>query len=158
MMTLLWSTLEMLSWGSAPDLLRYNLKAVRGYLLKEDFQFFGGYVSPHWAGKFLDTWCGRTMRSRIERMKKVARMLRSRRELLLNWFRAKRTISSGVMEGLNNKLKLTTRKSYGFGTFRVAEIVLYLTLGDLPEPECTHQFPSDEGFFARWQRSNQPET
>lgn len=26
-------------------------------------------------------------------------------------------------------------------------------LGDLPEPECTHKFPSDEGFFARWQRS-----
>lgn len=122
------------------DLLRYNLKAVRSYILKEDFQFFWGYVSPHWAGKFLDAWCGRVMRSRIEPMKKVARMLRSHRELLLNWFRAKKTISSGAMEGLNNKLKLTTRKSYGFRTFRVAEIVLYHTLGGLPEPECTHKF------------------
>lgn len=74
--------------------------------------------------KFLDPWCGKTMRSRIEPMKEVARMLRSHRELLLNWFRAKRTISSGVIEGLNNKLKLTTRKSYRFRTFRVAEIVL----------------------------------
>jgi transposase len=61
--------------------------------------------------KFLDAWCGRTMRSRIEPMKKVARMLRSHRELLLNWFRAQKTISSGVIEGLNNKLKLTTKKS-----------------------------------------------
>jgi transposase len=121
-------------------LLRCNLKAIRSYLLKEDFQFFWEYVSPEWAGKFLDHWCQRTMRSRIEPMKKVARMLRSHRELLLNWFRAKKTISSGAIEGLNNKLKLTTRKSYGFRTFRAAEVALYHTLGNLPEPECTHRF------------------
>jgi transposase len=122
------------------DLLRYNLKAVRSYLLKEDFQFFWEYVSPYWAGIFLDRWCKRTMLSKIEPMKKVARMLRSHRELLLNWFRAKKTISSGVIEGLNNKLKLTTRKSYGFRTFRAAEVMLYHTLGDLPGPKCTHRF------------------
>jgi hypothetical protein len=46
------------------------------------------------------------MRSRIEPMKKVARMLRSHRELLLNWFRAKKQISAGVVEGFNNKAKL----------------------------------------------------
>jgi len=122
------------------DLLRYNLKAVRSYLLKEDFQIFWLYVYPYWAGRFLDTWCTKVMRSRIEPMKKVARMLRSHRELLLNWFRAKKAISSGVMEGLNNKLKLTTRKSYGFRTFKVTEIMLYHTLGNLPEPECAHKF------------------
>ena len=122
------------------DLLRYNLKAIRSYLLKEDFQFFWTYVRPHYAGVFLDRWCKRTMLSKIEPMKKVARMLRSHRELLLNWFRAKGTISSGVIEGLNNKLKLTTRKSYGFRTFRATEVALYHTLGDLPEPEWTHRF------------------
>jgi transposase len=122
------------------DLLRYNLKAVRSYLLKEDFQFFWDYISPFWAGEFLDLWCKRVMRSRIEPMKKVARMLRSHRELLLNWFRARKTISSGVMEGFNNRLKLTTRKAYGFRTFRAAEVALYHTLGSLPEPEWTHKF------------------
>ena len=122
------------------DLLRYNLKAVRSYLLKEDFQFFWTYVRPHYAGVFLDRWCRRTMLSKIEPMKKVARMLRSHRDLLLNWFRAKGTISSGAMEGLNNKLKLTTRKSYGFRTFRATEVALYHTLGALPKPEWTHRF------------------
>jgi len=122
------------------DLLRCNLKAIRSYLLKEDFQFFWEYVSPHWAGVFLDRWCKRTMLSKIEPMKKVARLLRSHRELLLNWFRARGTISSGVMEGFNNRLKLTTRKSYGFRTFRATEIALYHTLGALPEPEWTHKF------------------
>jgi len=122
------------------ELLRYNLKAVRTYLLKEDFQFLWDYRSPSWAGKFLDRWCTRALRSRIEPMKKVARMLRKHRPLLLNWFRAKKRISSGVVEGLNNRLKLTLRKAYGFRTFEAVEVALYHTLGDLPEPEWTHEF------------------
>jgi transposase len=85
------------------DLLAYNLKAVRAYLLKEHFQFLWDYRSPHAAGQFLDRWCTRTMRSRIEPMKKVARMLRRHRSLLLNWFRAKGQVSAGTVEGFNNK-------------------------------------------------------
>ena len=73
-------------------------------------------------------------------MKKVARMLRKHRPLLLNWFRAKKRISSGVVEGLNNRLKLTLRKAYGFRTFEAVEVALYHTLGDLPEPEWSHEF------------------
>ena len=122
------------------ELLRYNLRSVRSYLLREDFQFFWTYVSPTWAGRFLDRWCTRTLRSQIEPMKKVARMLRSHRELLLNWFRAKGTISNGTVEGFNNKAKLTTRRAFGFRTYRAVEIALYHTLGALPEPETTHRF------------------
>ena len=44
------------------DLLRYNLKTVRAYLLKEAFQQLWDYSSPSWAGKFLDEWCRQTMR------------------------------------------------------------------------------------------------
>jgi len=122
------------------ELLKYNLKSVRAYLLKEDFQGFWDYVSPAWAGKFLDRWCTRTMRSRIEPMKNVARMLRRHRELLLNWFRARGTVSAAAVEGLNNKLKVTTRRAYGFRTFRALEVALYHTLADLPQPTPTHRF------------------
>ena len=122
------------------DLLRYNLQTVRAYLLKEDFQQFWRYTSPTWAGKFLDFWCGQTMRSRIEPMKKIARTLRAHRALLLNYFKAKKEFSSGVVEGLNNKAKLTMRRSYGFRTFRILELALYHSLGKLPEPELTHEF------------------
>ena len=122
------------------DLLHYNLGTVRAYLLKEDFQQLWEYSSPTWAGKFLDEWCRQTMRSRIEAMKKVARMLRSHRQLILNYFRAKKQLSSGVVEGLNNKAKLTMRKSYGFRTFRITELALYHALGKLPEPQLTHRF------------------
>lgn len=122
------------------DLLRYNLKSVRAYLLKEDFQQFWEYDSPTWAGKFLDQWCTQVMRSRIEPMKKFARTLRGHRELLLNYFRARKRFSSGVIEGLNNKAKVTMRKAYGFRTFRATEIALYHALGKLPEPQLTHRF------------------
>ena len=122
------------------DLLRYNLKTVRAYLLKEVFQQLWDYNSPTWAGKFLDAWCQQVMRSHIEPMKKIARSLRQHRELILNYFWGAKLISSGVVEGLNNKAKVTMRKSYGFRTFRVLELALYHSLGKLPEPNSTHDF------------------
>jgi transposase len=65
-------------------------------------------------------------------------LLRNHRELILNYFRAQKLLSSGVVEGLNNKAKVTMRKSYGFRTYRVLELALYHSLGKLPEPESTH--------------------
>jgi len=122
------------------ELVAINLKTVRAYLLKEDFQRFWGYKSLWWATKFMDDWCKRTMRSRIEPMKKIARMLRSHRSLILNYFRAKEQIALGAVEGLNNKAKVTTKKAYGFKRFEVIKLALYHTLGDLPEPKVTHRF------------------
>ena len=113
---------------------------MRAYLLKEDFQQFWEYNSPTWAAKFLDDWCGQVMRSRIEPIKKVAKTLRGHRELILNYFRARKQFSSGIVEGLNNKAKLTMRKAYGFRTFRITEIALYHALGKLPEPHAAHRF------------------
>ena len=105
------------------ELLQYNLRSVRAYLLKEDFQFFWNYKSAYWAGAFLDRWCTRSLRSRLDPMKKVVRTLRAHRALLLNWFRAKGAFSSGTVEGFNNKAKLTMRKSYGFRTYRALGFV-----------------------------------
>jgi transposase len=59
---------------------------------------------------------------------------------LLNWFRAKRQLSSGVVEGFNTKAKLTTRKAFGFRTCHALEVALYHTLGALSEPQLTHRF------------------
>ena len=122
------------------ELLAFNLKSVRAYLLKEQFQQLWDYDSPTWASKFLDQWCRDVMRSRIEPMKKFARTVRTHRELLLNYFRARKQFSSGVIEGLNNKAKVTMRKAYGFRTFRATELALYHVLGKLPEPKLAHSF------------------
>ena len=122
------------------ELMQHNLRAVRAMLLREWFDDFWHYRSVDWAGAFLDEWCVQVMRSRLEPMKQVARMLRRHRPLLMNWFRARGEISAGIVEGFNNKAKLTTRKAYGFRSYRCLEIALYHTLGQLPEPESTHRF------------------
>ena len=122
------------------DLLAYNLKSIKAYLLKEELNLFWEYVSPHWAGKFLDLWCTKVMRSKIEPMKKMGKSLRKHKPLILNWFRAKKAFSSGIVEGLNNKAKLATKKAYGFKTLECAKIALYHQMGALPEPPTTHRF------------------
>ncbi len=122
------------------ELVRYNLRAVRAHLLREEFQLFWGYVSPFWAGTFLDRWCTKVLRSRLEPMKKIARSLRSHRTLILNWFRAREQISLGATEGMNNKLKVITRRAFGFRTYGAVETALYHALGKLPEPPLTHRF------------------
>jgi transposase len=121
-------------------LLASKLATARAWELKEVFQHFWTYSSPLWASAFLDYWCQRAMRSRLEPIKKVARMLRAHEDLLMNWFRAKGEISSGAVEGLNNKIRVVTRRSFGFRTYKAMEIALFHTLGRLPEPESTHKF------------------
>jgi transposase len=121
-------------------LLASKLATARAWELKVAFSDFWKYKSVTWAGAFLDYWCFRALRSRLEPMQKVARMLRAHEPLILNWFHAKGEISSGAVEGLNNKIRVVTRRSYGFRTYDAMEIALYHNLGRLPEPESTHRF------------------
>jgi len=123
------------------ELLKLNLRTVRAYLLVEDFdQPFYDDKSPGWADKFLGAWCTKVLRSRIVLTKKVAKMLRSHAPLILNDFRAKKQLNSGMVEGLNNKLKRVTRKSYGFRSAETLKIALCHALGDLPTPPLAHRF------------------
>lgn len=122
------------------SLLSSKLATARAWVLKESFEHFWTYKSFLWGGAFLDFWTERAMRSRLEPMKRVARMLRSHEALILNWFKAQGEISSGPVEGLNNKIRVVTRRSYGFRTYKAMETALYHNLGRLPEPESTHQF------------------
>lgn len=127
--------------GQLGRLLRAKLDTARAWALKDLFEHFWTYKSPRHAGDFLAYWTWRALRSRLEPMKKVARMLRTHEALLMNWFKARGEVSSGAVEGLNNKIRVVTRRSYGFRTFDAMEIALYHTLGRLPEPgEFTHRF------------------
>lgn len=117
-----------------------GLASIRAYWLVAAFEHFWSYTSATWAGKFLAGWCQRVRRSRLKPLKKVAESLLQHQTVLLNYFRARKAISGGVIEGLNNKVKLTFRKSYGFRTDKAREIALYHVLGKLPEPQVNHRF------------------
>lgn len=122
------------------DLLQYDLKSIRAYLLKESFQAFWAYTYPAWAERYLTLWCNRAMRSRLDPMKKFVKTVRNHQDLMMNWFRAKKAYSSGAVEGLNRKINLVTRKAYGYKNYDVMKTALFHTMGALPEPEMTHRF------------------
>lgn len=122
------------------DVLQYNLKTVRAYLLKESFQLFWNYKSAFWAEWYLKKWCNRAMRSKLDPIKDFVKTIRRHQPLILNWFKAKKQYSSGVVEGLNRKVNLVTRKSYGFRSYEVLKIALFHTTGSLPEPSLKHTF------------------
>jgi len=132
--------------GKARDklnaLVNSKLATARAWTLKEAFNHFWTYKSVQWAGGFLDVWTTRAMRSRLKPMKRMAKMLRRHKGLILNWFKAKKEISNGPTEGMNNKIRVVTRRSYGFRTYAAMEVALYHNLGRLPEPEdgSTHRF------------------
>lgn len=132
-----WTSTER---GRMNRLRTCGLASIRGYWLVAAFEHFWDYVSPTWASKFLGAWCQKVRRSRLQPLIRVANTLQEHRELLLNWFRAKKLYSGGVIEGLNNKVKLTFRKAYGFRTDEARLVALYHALGKLPEPQLTHKF------------------
>ncbi|MBN2528404.1 MAG: transposase [Deltaproteobacteria bacterium] len=100
----------------------------RACLLKESFDAFWTYTSSFWAGWYLDKWCAREMKSRPGPIKKFVGTLREHKELPLNGPKAKKEISSGVVEGLNTNVKLALRKARGFKSYHVAETALYQDL------------------------------
>ena len=122
------------------DVLQYRLKSVRAYQLKESFQLFWNYESPYRAQWYLEKWCARAMRSRLDPIKDFVRTIRAHQPLIMNWFKAKKQFSSGIVEGMNRKVNLVTRRSFGFRSYEVLKIALFHTMGDLPEPEFTHRF------------------
>lgn len=122
------------------ELLQYNLKTVKSYLLKKELLRFWTYKSPFWARLFLEQWITKTMRSRIEPMKGIARSFRQHLPLIVNWFVMKGKLSTAPVEAMNGLARLTMRKSCGFRSYKNLELALYHNLGDLPMPELTHKF------------------
>jgi transposase len=116
------------------------LKTVRAYLWKEKFDLFWQMETPAAARAYLRDWCKRANLSRLPPLKKFIKTMRAHEDLLMNWFEAKKLFSSGAVEGMNRKVNLITRKSYGYRSYEVLQISLFHTLGHLPEPERTHRF------------------
>ncbi len=105
-----------------------------------NFQRFWEDQRLNYADKFLENWTTRTLQTDMESMKKVAQMSRKHNPLIKNWFKAKRRLSSGAVESLYLKAKLTMKKAFGFRTLKCLQIAIYHVLGKLSEPERFHRF------------------
>ena len=97
------------------DLYQANLKTSRAWALKESFAAFWDYRYPKSAERFFDAWTTRAMRSRIEPIKSVVKMLRRHRAGLVNY--AKHRITNAAAEGFNSIIQTIKANARGFSSF-----------------------------------------
>jgi len=114
-------------------LVRSNSPLVRAYYLKEDFQRFWDYLREGSAAQHLKQWLWWASHSRLEPFKAFARMIRDHLDGILAWTRLR--ISNGALEGMNNKVKLVSHRSYGFRNDDRYMEAVYHNCAHLPLPE-----------------------
>jgi transposase len=113
-------------------LVRWNAPLVRAWYLKEAFQLFWTYKQPWRAQQHLSKWIHSAMRSKLEPFKKFAQMLRSHLDGILPWTKIR--ISNGAVEGMNNKIKSISHRSFGFRTAENFIAAIYHCCARLPLP------------------------
>jgi transposase len=113
-------------------LVRWNAPLVRAWYLKEAFQLFWTYKQPWRAQQHLSKWIHSAMRSKLEPFKKFAQMLRSHLDGILPWTKIR--VSNGAVEGMNNKIKSISHRSFGFRTAENFIAAIYHCCARLPLP------------------------
>lgn len=102
----------------------------RAYEMKEQFRaIFAGDLTRDEAAELLDRWCARAQRSRLAPFIKSAKTMRHRRDRILNAI--EHGISNGRVEGLNTKVRLITRRAYGFHSADAALALVMLGAGPI---------------------------
>jgi transposase len=126
-------------WNLNPDqkerlstLVRWNAPIVRAYYLKESFQLFWDYKQCKRAETHLQKWMTSAMRSRLDPFKRFVRMLRSHLDGVLPWTRIR--LSNAAVEGMNNKIKSISHRSFGFRTAANFIAAIYHCCARLPLP------------------------
>jgi transposase len=89
-----------------------NLKTSRAWTLKEMFRNWWLYRSPGWARRYFERWYSWAIRSRLEPVKRVARMCRKHLANILTYFQ--HGLTNGPIEGLNNRIQGLVKKAYGY--------------------------------------------
>ena len=115
------------------ELMLMNEPLYRAYLLKEDLRHFWNLPDVDSGTTFLEHWIVQARATGNRHFRKLANTLERMRSGLLAYF--KHRISSGPLEGLNNKIKVLKRQAYGFRDMEFFKLRLR-TLHEL-----TYSFP-----------------
>jgi len=123
---LLLKGLESLKPGSLERLMllmEANEPLYQAYLLKEDLRQFWSLPDAEAGSAFLDNWTAEARATGIVHFARLAKTLDAHRPGLLAYFRHR--ISTGPLEGLNNKVKVLKRQAYGFRDMEYFKLRLY---------------------------------
>jgi transposase len=94
------------------EALKLNEPLAVAYYLKEDLRQFWSQPGKRFAGAFLTDWVRRAEASGVRMLRQMAKTLESHRAGLLAYYDY--PISTGPLEGTNNKIKTMKRQAYGF--------------------------------------------
>jgi len=94
-------------------LLKANKRLNKAYILKESFGQLWDYNNPTWARKFFENWKAQLRWQRLEHLEKFAAMIERHWDGVISYCQPENKVSLGFMEGLNNKIRVIQRRSYG---------------------------------------------
>jgi transposase len=113
----------------AAGLRRSHLKTARAWALKEELMDFFRYVQPAAARRCFDRWYGWATRSRLRPMVRLAKTLKARLDLLLNYCRW--PITNAVTEALNSTIQWIKYTARGFRSREGFRRAIYFHCGGL---------------------------
>jgi len=103
--------------------LEINKPLAEAYYLKEELSQLWLQNTRKKAEKFLTSWAKRAWATTIVELRKFANTLLAHRTGILNWFEYR--ISTGPLEGFNNKIKVLKRKAYGYRDMEYFALKIY---------------------------------
>jgi len=116
-----WAWLKTYADGRSAEAIAFralnqlNLQTSRAWRIKETFTQFWTYHYTGAAKRFFDAWSNNAMRSRLEPIKKIVKMLRRHETGLLNY--SQHRISNACAEGFNSAIQLIKANARGFRNF-----------------------------------------
>jgi transposase len=111
------------------EVARTHRRLYRSYLLKESLAKGLDYRQPQRAQEHLDGWVKWASRSKLKPFIKLGRTIRRYMEGILAYTTT--GLSNGLVEGLNNKIRLITRRAFGFHSAQALAAMIYLCCGGI---------------------------
>ncbi len=116
-------------WQEFGPLRTSRLRVARAWAIKEAGMSLWGYAKRGWAERMWERWYGWAIRSRLEPVKRVARMIRKHWDGVLN--AATSNVTNALSEGLNSKIQWIKRKACGYRNRERFRNAIYFHLGGL---------------------------
>ena len=114
---------------SLESMPRLNLKAVRAYHIRENFQEIYKEETQEGFERALKKWYFWATHSRIEEIKEAAKTIKRHWSGVLRWYDSK--INNGILEGLNSLIQAAKAKARGYRTFKNLKTIIYMLTGKL---------------------------
>ena len=123
------------------ELRKSNRRIYRAWVLKDEFEQFWNYKATWAAERFLKRWTRAALKSRLEPLRKFARMIRKYKDNILTFVKTR--LTNAVGEGINRLIRMVNNRASGFHSFDAFSDMIYLVVGDvdiakqIPVKNCT---------------------